>query len=196
MANYETPKFIQNGTISIANNVLGIAQLAGVLTETHFTDQEKLCVVDGRDIFRLGRFLCFMGSILLSPPNGLGATSVQGLAVDDGTALTVTSASQAKVWGSKNVYFASAGAAVGGTCVCLDPGDPGQATLEVSNVYMRWFDTSDGWFSLSDAWTIDTSINRYAIYALEEFLDENGNPTQGSHIVLLAGSWPSTFPSP
>ena len=103
MGNYYTPNFIQNGNTAIATNILNLKGMSNVLTETHFTDPEKSCDVDGRNIYRLGRFLCFMGSTVLTYSG-----SAKGLAVDDGTALTVIEINgvlKAKVWGAKNVYL-------------------------------------------------------------------------------------------
>jgi hypothetical protein len=153
----------------------------------------------GQQVYRLGRLLDFMGSVLLAPPNGLGQTSVGAIAVDDRPALAIDALGNATVFSNRgstagHVYFALAGSPVGGTTVCLDQGaSPGQTILEMSNVYMRWYGDGDT-FNIANAWSPNYTINSYAVLALQEVLDQQNNPI-GSKVVLTGGNNPpSPFP--
>jgi cyanophycinase-like exopeptidase len=170
LSNYYTTKFIQNQTPSIASNVLSLNLLSGVLIETHFTDLNE------DPATRLGRFLSFMGSVVLSAPDGLGQTSVEGLAVDQKTAVTVTKAGGATVFGTGHAYFASTSS----TDVSLNVTQAGvQAQLAISEVYIRWYGAGDGTFSLNIAWNVAQDEEPYAIYSL-----------QGGSPVLTGGVMP------
>jgi cyanophycinase-like exopeptidase len=186
LENYYTSRFYQGGKPSITDNVLSLKGMGEVLTETHFTDDGKSSIVsvlrpDGiaetRNIFRLGRFLSFMGAVV-ADPSGLGRPIVNGLAVDNNTALCVDNEGLAKVHGTKYVYFASFEGANGNT-------DSGKLTIH-GNVGMNWYSaTPDQTFSFANAWNINPNIAHYAAYSLTEGV-----------LQRVAGNWPDSFPAP
>ncbi len=109
LANYYVDKFYgTNGPPSIASGVLGLKWMGNIITEPHFTDPGKASTdLNDLQVYRLGRLLCFMGSIAISPPQGAaGNPFVEGIAVDNNTALTITDGGEAEVWGQRHVYFA------------------------------------------------------------------------------------------
>lgn len=78
--------------------------------------------------------------------------------------------------------------------MCVDAvvnADPPQASIEISNVYVRWFGNGR-MFNINDVWSPDYTIDQYALLALQEILDENGS-VLGSEVVRTAGN-PLPFP--
>jgi hypothetical protein len=119
-----------------------------------------------------GRFLCFLGSVNLGEPDGPGQPWPRGLAVDDGTALTVENDGNAQVYGKKYVYFASTGF---DKSVAIDP-ETRQPS--VSDVFIKWWDAGSA-FNLADAWDHDTTGGRFGVFNV------------GDGVVSLAsGNWP------
>ena len=179
--NYYTPAFNGNNGSSIASNVLGLKWMDSVLTETHFTDPTEdfavnhdYSLADGHYIYRLGRFISFMGSVILG-----GQSESYGMAVDRNTALTISNGGMAKVWGANdgthNVYFAAVDNAIVNNCTYK---------LSMSGVYMRWYTASDPAFNIEDAWDDDPNTTHYSVYSLSEGL-----------LTLTDGNWASTFPN-
>ena len=182
VSNYYTPEFYDasNGP-TIADNVLGLDALDGVVTETHFTDpgQEPRWGVQytGPDCFthfsyRLGRFLSFLGATLVQGPGGcFGLPFVRGLAVDQNSALVVTSSGMATVYGTpgtgSHVYFAQADAtSPGGEQVSVTAGQQaGQGTLDLPGAYLRWYGVGQR-FQLSSGWSTDWTGDNWAEFAL------------------------------
>jgi cyanophycinase-like exopeptidase len=175
--NYFTSEFYRPGAPSIAQDVLGINALDGVLTETHFTDPKE----DIAPNFRLGRFLSFLGSATLAEPWGLGESSVEGLAVDQKTGITITLSGEAKVWSDTggHVYFAEAS----GPSTIVQTAD-GSGYLETADININWFN-ADATFDFVDAWDCGASCGQggYAVY----YLDGNGKA------VLVNGQLPPPF---
>jgi cyanophycinase-like exopeptidase len=190
LANYHDSDFYQNGAPSVDSNILHINALNGVLTETHFTDPSSSLlapydqnppVTDPN--FRLGRFISFLGSVMLVAPNGLGQTSVKGLAVDDNTALAMYPNGTAQVFGEKNVYFAYTDNVT--QTIAIDQNvQTGQAYLEIPHVIFHWFDATDGVFNLAGAWT-NTMMQDSADYGI-----------QNGAIIRNSGQLPLPFQQP
>ena len=180
LEDYYSESFYQNGKPAIADDVLSLKWMDDVLTETHFTDDGMSSNVNGRNVFRLGRFLSFMGAVVAQQPSGLGRSVVKGLAVDDDTALCVEHNGTAKVHGTKNVYFAG---------VQFAEVNPASKHMTIyGSVGMNWYsseNTDVAPLSLADTWTINQNAENYVGFSLI-----------GGDLQLVAGSWPATFPLP
>jgi cyanophycinase-like exopeptidase len=180
LGNYYTTKFYRaSGSsldntvgISIADDVLSLEWMGGVLTEPHFTDWGSDRTKQGDvAIYRLGRFISFLGSVVLEPTrtplDGLEQLGVAGIAVDRSTALTITYDGDANVWGGGYVYFASAdNAAI-----------QNNNKLFMTGVQMCWYNNDDGTFDYTTAW--ERSGDYYSIFNLENGL-----------VTLTDGTWP------
>jgi hypothetical protein len=127
LANYYNSSFYKDGTTAISDGVLDLDTLRGIVTETHFQTRG-----------RLGRLLSFMGSTLLpSADGGYDQSTVGGLAVDQGTALVVSSAGWATVFGGYVYIAVASSCGVGLSPVCGTGG--AQATLTLPSVNLVWF---------------------------------------------------------
>jgi autotransporter-associated beta strand protein len=185
---YQTPNPSpnQNSPFAVANNVLQLSTLGGVVTETHFTDQDEDKSTDGNGnvtyskdangnpIYRLGRLISDMATVLL-PQNsgGYGASSVFGLGVSQNTTLWIKTppggnAANATVIGQGYVYFATANTSNGNALPVVNPSGGGQpqATLTMSNVYVRWYNAAQGSLNFANAWNTDNNDNQYTTYSV------------------------------
>jgi len=98
----------QNSPFAVANNVLQLSTLTGIVTETHFDGGGDPSTANGSKIYRLGRLISDMGVALLTQAQGgYAAPYVYGLGVSENTALWIQNSGQATVLGSGYVYFAS-----------------------------------------------------------------------------------------
>jgi cyanophycinase-like exopeptidase len=148
LTNCYNSDFYHDGDTAIASDVLGLNLLDGVLAETHFTDVKKASTdLSGREVYRLGRFVEFLGSIMLS-------RTVKGIAIDESTALTIDKSGHAEVFGEKAVYFASADATT--FSVELVNPAPGIHRINVAAIDLRQWRRGQR-FQLRDGWNFDSA---------------------------------------
>jgi autotransporter-associated beta strand protein len=187
LANFHTDKFYRNGRDAISNSVLRIDQLEGVLTETHLNDSSKdESSSSDHDIYRLGRFLSFLGATLLDGYSvGRGALNgfVNGIAADAGAALTINKDGLCQVYGG-TVYFALTSDYLGLGLSHPQPNDTSIVHLELSYVQLYWYEAG-AQFQLADALRGWGSVdpNHRAWFAVHH-----------GDLIMVSGIWPPDFP--
>ena len=175
LANYYVDKFYgTNGPPSIASGVRGLKWMGNIITEPHFTDPGKaLTDLNDLQVYRLGRLLCFMGSIAISPPKGAaGNPFVEGIAVDNNTALKLRTVARRRSWGQRHVYFAwGVHGYLSASLSALWP----QGFIDVGDFYLQEFSANDE-FDFADGFAYGTSATDRLAVANGDVLWLEGEP--------------------